>query len=82
MQLYADTIFTGGRVYTAQPGGPSWAEAVAVRDGRILAVGSAARSLSCGDPRRRWLTSLASCCCPASQRVTCTLSNLLSVPPR
>lgn len=42
MLLHADMLFNGGRVYVAQPGGPLWAEAVAVRDGRILAVGSAA----------------------------------------
>lgn len=41
MQLYADMLFSGGRVYTADPVGPKWAEAVAVRDGRILAVGRA-----------------------------------------
>jgi predicted amidohydrolase YtcJ len=40
--LYADLLFTGGPVYTADPAGPHWAEAVAVRDGRLLAVGSAA----------------------------------------
>jgi hypothetical protein len=36
----ADLILTGGRVWTADPGSP-WAEAVAVRDGRIVAVGTA-----------------------------------------
>ena len=41
MNLYADLLFTGGAVYTADPPRP-WAAAVAVRDGRILAVGSAA----------------------------------------
>jgi predicted amidohydrolase YtcJ len=41
MNLYADLLFTGGAVYTADSVRP-WAEAVAVRDGRILAVGSAA----------------------------------------
>ena len=41
MNLYADLLFTGGAVYTADSARP-WAEAVAVRDGRILAVGSAA----------------------------------------
>ena len=41
MNLYADLLFTGGAVYTADPARP-WAAAVAVRDGRILAVGSAA----------------------------------------
>ena len=40
MNLYADLLFTGGAVYTADPARP-WAEAVAVRDGRILAVGRA-----------------------------------------
>jgi predicted amidohydrolase YtcJ len=41
MNLYADLLFTGGAVYTADPARP-WVEAVAVRAGRILAVGSAA----------------------------------------
>ncbi len=39
MQLYADMLFRGGRIYTADPNGPRWVDAVAVRDGRILAVG-------------------------------------------
>ncbi len=39
--LYADLLFTGGPVYTADPTGPRWAEAVAVREGRVLAVGTA-----------------------------------------
>lgn len=38
MNLYADLLFSGGPVYTADPARP-WAEAVAVRAGRILAVG-------------------------------------------
>lgn len=37
--IYADTIFTGGRVITMN-GASSRAEAVAVEDGRILATGS------------------------------------------
>ena len=41
MNLYADRLFIGGAIYTADPARP-WAGAVAVRDGRILAVGSAA----------------------------------------
>jgi predicted amidohydrolase YtcJ len=41
MQLHAEMFFTGGTVYTADPDNPRWADAVAVRDGRILAVGSA-----------------------------------------
>ena len=39
MQLQADLFLTGGRVYTADPAGSRWAEAVAVRNGRILATG-------------------------------------------
>ncbi len=42
MHLYADLLFTGGPVYTADPSGPRWAEAVAVRSNTILAVGRAA----------------------------------------
>ena len=36
----ADLIFTNARVYTVEPEQP-WAEAVAIRDGKILAVGPA-----------------------------------------
>jgi predicted amidohydrolase YtcJ len=53
MQLYADMLFTGGRVYTAEPGRPLWVEAVAVRDGRILAVGKAAELVEFRGPRTR-----------------------------
>ncbi len=35
----ADIIITNARIYTVNPGQP-WAEAVAIQDGRILAVGS------------------------------------------
>jgi len=44
---YADTIFVNGRIYTVD-GSRSWAEAVAVRDGRINYVGTdaAARALA------------------------------------
>ncbi|MCX6029701.1 MAG: amidohydrolase [Chloroflexi bacterium] len=41
MNLYADLLFTGGPVYTADPAQP-WVEAVAVAGERILAAGSAA----------------------------------------
>ena len=37
----ADKILVNGRIWTADPARP-WAEAAALRDGRILAVGSAA----------------------------------------
>lgn len=36
----ADTVILNARIYTVNPADP-WAQAVAVRDGRILAVGSA-----------------------------------------
>jgi predicted amidohydrolase YtcJ len=36
----ADLILTNGKVYTVETGQP-WAEAVAIKDGKILAVGSA-----------------------------------------
>lgn len=39
--MTADLILTNGRVYTADPAQP-WAEAIAVRDGRILAVSASA----------------------------------------
>jgi predicted amidohydrolase YtcJ len=51
MQLYADTLFTGGRVYTADPDSPRWVEAVAVRDGRILAIGAAHDLADLAGPR-------------------------------
>ena len=38
-QSSADVIVTGGRVYTVNPKHP-WAEAVAIRDGKVLAVGT------------------------------------------
>jgi hypothetical protein len=41
MTLYADLLFTGGHVYTADAT-RLWAEAVAVRESHILAVGRAA----------------------------------------
>jgi predicted amidohydrolase YtcJ len=38
VNLYADLLFTGGPIYTADAARP-WTQAVAVRDGRILAMG-------------------------------------------
>jgi predicted amidohydrolase YtcJ len=40
VNLYADLLFVGGPIYTAEAARP-WVEAVAARDGRILAVGRA-----------------------------------------
>ncbi len=55
MHIAADLLFTGGVVYTADPCGPRWAEAVAVRGNTILAVGSAAdiTDLALVGPRTR-----------------------------
>jgi predicted amidohydrolase YtcJ len=50
MHLYADSLFTGGRVYTADPAQP-WAEAVAVAGERILAVGRASELADLAGPR-------------------------------
>lgn len=38
----ADTILTGGRIYTVDPATP-WATAVAIKDGKIIAIGSNAK---------------------------------------
>ncbi|TDC93491.1 amidohydrolase [Saccharopolyspora aridisoli] len=43
MSSPADLVVTGGRIWTQDPGRP-WAEALAVRDGKIVAVGSAAEA--------------------------------------
>jgi predicted amidohydrolase YtcJ len=48
--MTADLILTNGRVYTVDPAHP-WAEAVAVRDGRILAVGADADIAALAGPR-------------------------------
>lgn len=53
----ADTaalVFTGGRVWTGDPARP-WAEAVALRDDHILAVGSAAEIARLRGPGTRWI---------------------------
>jgi hypothetical protein len=48
----ADLVLTGGRVWTAEPAGP-WAEAIAVRDGRILYVGDPAGAARYRGPKTR-----------------------------
>jgi len=50
MHLFADLLFTNGRVYTADARTP-WAKAVAVRGERILAVGPAADLAELRGPR-------------------------------
>ena len=37
--ISADTVYTNGRIYTVNEAAP-WAEAVAIKDGRFIAVGS------------------------------------------
>lgn len=39
--MTADAVYTNGRIYTVNPQQP-WAEAVAIKDGKFLAVGSSA----------------------------------------
>ena len=79
----ADLIFTGGPVYTVPEEGREmtraeadngWpATAVAVRDGRIVAVGTDAELAAPGrGPDQRWSTCAAARCCPASRTRTCT----------
>ena len=50
MHLYADLLFTNGRVYTADVRSP-WAEAVAVRGEHVLAVGMASELAELRGPR-------------------------------
>lgn len=50
----ATFILTGGRVWTGDPARP-WAEAVALRDDRILAVGTAAEVAPLRGPDTRWV---------------------------
>ena len=38
--LVADTVYTNGKIYTVNEAMP-WAEAVAIKDGRIISVGNA-----------------------------------------
>ena len=48
----ADLILTGGRVWTADPATP-WAEAIAIRDGRIAFVGDTAGAMARKGPGTR-----------------------------
>jgi predicted amidohydrolase YtcJ len=48
----ADLVLTGGQVFTADPAA-SWAEAVAVRDGRIVAVGGDRDAVALAGPSTR-----------------------------
>ena len=79
----ADLIFTGGPVYTvpedgqemtrAQADNGSPATAAAVRDGRIVAVGTDTELAGAGrGPDRPWSSCAAARCCPASRTRTCT----------
>ncbi|QBE49750.1 amidohydrolase [Leucobacter triazinivorans] len=52
MTTSPDLILTGGRVYTVDPAQP-WAEAIAVSDGRIVAVGSSSEVGALAGPETR-----------------------------
>ena len=67
----ADLLLTGGRVWTADPARP-WAEAVAVRDGRVVFVGSDAEAARWKGRRRRSSRCGAASSPPASRTRTCT----------
>jgi len=49
---HADLVLTGGRIFTADGAG-SWARALAVRDGRLAAVGTDAAANSLAGPHTR-----------------------------
>lgn len=49
---HADLVLTGGRIFTADPA-KTWAEALAVRDGRIVAVGGDREARALAGPRTR-----------------------------
>ena len=60
----ADLVLTGGRIWTADPAKP-WAEAVAIRDGRIVYVGDAAGADASSRARARaWPASGAASSLP------------------
>lgn len=46
--VVADLVVTGARIYTANPDAP-WASALAIADGRLIAVGSDAEALELAD---------------------------------
>ena len=46
--LSADVVYTNGRIYTVN-GDTAWAEAVAIRDGRFVIVGTAADAMAVVD---------------------------------
>jgi predicted amidohydrolase YtcJ len=50
VSLPADLVLTGGRVWTAEAGQP-WAEAVAIRAGRIVGVGSSSEVAALRGPK-------------------------------
>ena len=52
----ADVVYTNARIWTGEPGQPT-AEAVAVRDGRVIAVGSKESMKNLWALPRSWWTS-------------------------
>ena len=68
-----DLVFTNGAVFTAVSGAPD-ASTVAVRDGRIVAVGGDDVRAPGAAPAPRSSTSPAACSCPASRTRTSTRS--------
>ena len=67
----ADLVVTGGRIRTQDPQRP-WAQALAVRAGQLVAVGSAADVTPFTGPDTEVRSWTACWCCPASSTGTCT----------
>lgn len=86
----ADLILTNARVYTVEADQP-WAEAVAIRDGRIVAVGTAAEIARTGDSETRVVDLGGRLLMPsfgdahnhplfgATSRMTCSIAGATSV---
>jgi hypothetical protein len=66
----ADLLLTGAAVYTMDPA-RSWAEAVAVREGRIVFVGTAKDARAWRGPRTRVVELPGRMTCPAFTTPTC-----------
>ena len=74
-EVTADTIYTGGDIITVNDAQPT-AEAFAVKDGKILAVGTAQRHRDATQGCRDDASSISPArrCCPASSTRTATTS--------
>ena len=65
----ADKVLINGRIWTADPARP-WAEAVAIRDGRIAAVGTTGEIRKLAGRETETIDLRARLSCPASSTAT------------